>query len=75
MGIISPSAELNKLASAGGSLINMPFWSDLTGDDEILSDSSSLAVNPISSGQDKAVLYMRGKAWGVNDLAKCFKWG
>ena len=69
-GIISANPELNKLAEAGGSLINMPFWADLTGDDEVLSDAGSLTVNPITSGQDKAVLYMRGKAWGVNDLSK-----
>jgi len=69
-GIVSTSPELDRLASAGGKLINMPFWSDLTGDDEVLSDSGSLTVNPITSGQDIAALLQRGKAWGVNDLAK-----
>ena len=68
-GIITPNGELDALASAGGRLITMPFWSDLTGDDEILSDSGSLTVNPIGSGTDVAVLHARGKAWGVNDLA------
>ncbi len=68
-GIISRSAELDALALKGGRLINMPFWSDLTGADEVLSDSSSLTVNAITSGQDIAVLHARGKAWGVNDLA------
>ena len=69
-GIVSSNPELDALASAGGKLVNMPFWNDLTGDDEVLSDASALTVNPISSGQDIAVLNMRGKAWGVNDLAK-----
>lgn len=69
-GIVSSNPELDALALAGGKLINMPFWNDLTGDDEVLSDSGSLTVNAISSGQDIAVLNMRGKAWGVNDLAK-----
>ncbi|MBW8383962.1 MAG: coat protein [Youngiibacter sp.] len=69
-GIIQRSEEFDKLAAAGGKLINMPFWADLTGDDEVLSDSGSLTVNNITSGQDVAVLLMRGKAWGVNDLAK-----
>lgn len=69
-GIVSASPELDALASAGGKLINMPFWNDLTGDDEVLSDSGSLTVNAISSGQDIAALLQRGKAWGVNDLAK-----
>lgn len=69
-GIISNDAQLNALASQGGKLINMPFWSDLTGNDEVLTDSGALTVNAITSGQDIAALHARGKAWGVNDLAK-----
>ncbi|WP_298983478.1 major capsid protein [uncultured Roseibium sp.] len=69
-GIIVPDGELDKLAFAGGSLINMPFFKDLTGNDEVLADNTSLTVNEITTGQDVAVLHARGKAWGVNDLAK-----
>lgn len=69
-GIIVSNPELDKLAMSGGKLINMPYWKDLTGDDEVLSDSSALTPGKISAGQDIAVLLMRGKAWGVNDLAK-----
>lgn len=69
-GIIEPNAELDALAMAGGKLINMPYWKDLTGDDEVLSDSGALTVNNIASSKDVAALLMRGKAWGVNDLAK-----
>jgi hypothetical protein len=47
----------------------MPFWKDLSGDDEVLSDSGALTVNAVTSGKDVAALLMRGKAWGVNDLA------
>lgn len=69
-GIITNDPSLDALALSGGTLINMPFWSDLEGDSEELSDSASLTVNAISAGQDMARLHMRGKAWGVNDLAK-----
>lgn len=69
-GIVSNNAELNTLASTGGKTLNMPFWQDLTGDDEVLSDSGSLTPAAITAGQDVAVLLMRGKAWSVNDLAK-----
>lgn len=69
-GIVSNDAELDRLATAGGSLINMPFWKDLTGADEVLTDSGSLTPGKISAGQDKAALLMRGRAWSVNDLAK-----
>lgn len=69
-GIISTDASLDALAAAGGKLINMPFWSDLTGDDELLSDSTPLTPAKITASQDVAALHMRGKSWSVNDLAK-----
>ena len=69
-GIVVPDPELDALAEKGGRLINMPYWNDLDGDDEVLSDGGALGVNPITAGQDVAALLMRGKAWGVNDLAK-----
>lgn len=69
-GIISHSPELDSLASGGGSTINMPYWNDLTGDDEVLSDSGALTPEKLTAGQDVAVLLMRGKAWSTNDLAK-----
>ena len=40
-GIIARTPELDRLASSGGKLINMPFWEDLTGDDEVLSDTKA----------------------------------
>lgn len=69
-GIIVNDPALDILASSGGTIINMPYWNDLDGDSEELSDSASLTVNAITAGQDQARLHMRGKAWGVNDLAK-----
>ncbi len=68
-GIITRNPELDRLATAGGKLINMPFWDDLTGEDEVLSDTGALTVGKITSGQDVAALLARGRAWSVNDLA------
>lgn len=69
-GIIQNDPVLDALAAGGGNIINMPYFNDLTGDDEVLSDSGSLTPEKITAGQDQAVLLMRGKAWSVNDLAK-----
>jgi len=69
-GIIARTPELDRLASSGGKLVNMPFWEDLTGNDEVLSDQTALTVGKIKAGQDVAALLARGKAWSVNDLAK-----
>lgn len=68
-GIVVNSPELDKLALTGGKTLNMPFWNDLDGDDEVLSDSGALSPAGITAGKDIAVLHMRGKAWSVNDLA------
>jgi hypothetical protein len=68
-GIISPSPILDALASRGGRLINMPFFKDLAGNSEVLSDLAELTPQKITTDTDIAVLLMRGKAWGSNDLA------
>ena len=46
-GIVTADAAFNALASQGGTTINMPFYTDLTGESEILSDSSALTVNNV----------------------------
>lgn len=69
-GIVTKNPELDALAASGGKLINMPFWQDLSGDDEVLSDTDPLDTDKIVASQDVAVLLMRGKAWKANDLAK-----
>ncbi len=69
-GIIGRDTLLDKLAASGGIMVNVPFWKDLTGNSEVLSDTTALSVNKITSGQDVARLLMRGKAWGTNDLAE-----
>lgn len=69
-GIISNNQELDRLAASGGTTINMPYWEDLNGEDEVLSDDGALTPAKITAGQDIAVLLMRGKAWSANDLAK-----
>ena len=68
-GVIAGNPELDRLAVAGGKLINMPFWEDLSGDDEVLSDSGALTPQNIQASQDIAALLMRGKAWAANDLS------
>jgi len=69
-GIIESNAQFDALASGAGSVFNMPYWDDLTGESEELSDSSSLTPDKIVADQDKAVKHFRGKAWASNDLAK-----
>lgn len=69
-GIIANDSNLDILATRGGRLINMPFWNDLDGADEVLSDTNALTPGKITASQDVAALFMRGRAWSANDLAK-----
>jgi hypothetical protein len=73
-GIVVPDSKLDALAMQGGKLINMPFFQDLTGDDEVLgtgtgATDSELTPDNMATAKDIAVLHMRGKAWGVEDMA------
>jgi hypothetical protein len=68
-GIATASSELDRLVTQGGKLINMPFWQPITGEDEILSDSSPLTPAKITAEADVAALLIRGKAWSSNELA------
>lgn len=69
-GLITRDPQFDELASSGGKILQMPFFKDLTGNDEVLSDASALTAGAITTGQDNSRLHMRGRAWGVNDLAK-----
>ena len=68
-GIAMANPKLNELVTAGGLTMNMPYWKDLTGDDEVLSDSQALTPGKIDADKDIAALLMRGRAWGANELA------
>lgn len=64
-------AEDNRIAvgtRAGGETVHMPFWNDLEGDAEEISDQKELTVGGITTGQDIAVAQYLGKAFGHNDL-------
>ncbi len=64
----APDVEI-AFGTKGGTTVNIPFWNDLKGESEVLSDDGALTVNKITAGQDVAILHARGKAWGANDLA------
>jgi len=67
-GIVVPDPALDVLAQKGGNLIQMPYFNDLSGDSEVLSDQNPLTPGKITAGKDVARLQLRGKAWGSNDL-------
>ena len=68
-GIVAPVAELNIFGQEGGTTVTLPYFNDLQGRSQILSDTVPLVVKKITTNRDTAVLHARGDAWGANDLA------
>lgn len=66
-GICSSDSAI--VLGAGNTVVNLPFWKNLTGDDEVLDDTNAMSVSNISTGKDLACVHLRGKAWSSNDLA------
>ena len=67
-GVVQPMAELD--ASEGGDFINVPFFSaNLSGDFEVLTDSSSLTPGKITANKQVGVILHRGRAFESRDLA------
>lgn len=72
-GIIQQDAEFAAIVDAEkGTMVDMPFWNDLTGDAEVISPTNPLTTKKITSAQDKAQIHNLGAAWGVHDLARYF---
>lgn len=66
-GIVQSVPELN--VGEGGSEVNMPFWQDLQGNDQIISTTTNLTVGAIEAGKDVAVVNARALVYGAKDLA------
>ena len=61
-------ASRAQAAGFQGKTINLPFWNDLSGDDQVLTEGD-VTVNKLSADQDVAAVLRRVNAWGMNDLA------
>ncbi|QGF21709.1 major capsid protein [Bacillus phage vB_BcM_Sam46] len=68
-GIVEHNAEFDTLASGPNTLVDMPYWTDLTGDSEVMSDDGFLTPGKIGTAQDTAKKHGRGRAWGANGLS------
>lgn len=70
-GIMQRDASLDGMIAGGGKTFNMPFWNDLDGDSDVISDDDTTDATPakLTSGQDEAVRHLRHKAWSNMTLA------
>lgn len=68
-GIVQSDAEFDRLASQAGPTVNMPFWSDLSGESESYEEGDDLTPAGIEAKRDVAAIIRRAKAWSSTDLA------
>lgn len=69
-GVAVSDERVSANITAGGLLVNMPFWNDLSGEDEVLGDGDkALKTGKITADADIAAVLYRGRGWSVNELA------
>lgn len=68
-GVLSTLPEYTG-AYKGGETVNVPFFNDITGVDEVISESTPATPDKITAGNDIAVVHGRQKAFGASDLSK-----
>ena len=69
-GVVQPLPELNLSAERGGDFVKIPsYTANLTGDFEVLTDSTSLTPSKITADNQIAPVLHRGRAFSSRDLA------
>ncbi|MEN3238532.1 coat protein [Methylobacterium ajmalii] len=66
-GVVTDVSDL--IADLGGITVHMPFFNDLTGDDEVVDDNADISVGKTTTSMDIAVRQYRARAYGGTDLA------
>lgn len=68
-GVIVRDATMDRLVRGPGELIQMPFWKDLTGSDELVTSGGTVTIGGILTGKDQAQRLLRQKGFGAEDIA------
>lgn len=62
----------NITVPVGGATLNLPFWNDISGDDEVWTTGTETVPDKITTAKEIAVILTRIKSWGAEDLAGLF---
>lgn len=70
-GITTPntSDELNTQLLGPGNIITFPYYNDLKGDPQSWTDNSDIAVDGLSTGNQRAMKFRLAKAFGATDVS------
>lgn len=69
-GIVEQTEDYSSLVNQGSQTANIPFFKDLSGRSQSLSESTPMTPKKITASKDVAVIHRRGDAWSSQDLAK-----
>lgn len=68
-GIAENNSQFDELAGGPNTLVNMPFWDDLTGDPEVMDDTGETTPGKITANKDVARKLAWVKSYGANALS------
>jgi hypothetical protein len=68
-GIVQNDPQFDELASGPNTIVDMPYFNDLTGDSEVMVDDGALTPGKIGTSADRAKKHGRARAWGANGLS------
>lgn len=68
-GIAENNKEFDRLASGPNTLVNMPYWEDLTGEPEVMDDTGETKPGKIKANKDVARKLAFVKSYGANALS------
>lgn len=68
-GVVQNDAEFDRLASQAAPTVKMPFFTDLSGESENITEGADLIASGIASKKDVAVIFRRAKMWSATDLS------
>lgn len=71
-GIMKHDTEFDELASGKDAKGTMPYWNDLTGDEEDIVEDEFTTPGNITSGKELFVKRAKVKSWGANALSSYF---
>jgi hypothetical protein len=58
-----------QMVIGSGKTLDLPFYQDLSGADNVWDDTTDIELNKIDMAQDTAAVLTREKAWGATDLS------
>jgi hypothetical protein len=71
-GLMQPNGIISGFLSGGGQTVNLPMWTDLSGDENISTDNYASDATPLAVGthQDIAIRNSRNQGWTAADLVQ-----